>query len=614
MNESSQAQRFDHENFLKHASTRSGVYQMLDAVGETLYVGKALNLKKRLTSYFRSSGLDNKTMALVNKIHHIETTITNNETEALLLEQNLIKENRPPYNIVLRDDKSYPYIFLSSKDAFPRLALHRGAKKLKGDYYGPFPSASAIRESLALLQKVFQVRQCEDSFFRNRTRPCLQYQIKRCSGPCVNLVTPEDYAQDVRNSVLFIAGHNDQITLDLGKRMEQVAADLRFEEAAKIRDQIRDLRLIQEHQYVSGEKGDVDVLAISAAAGIVCVHLVFIRNGRNLGSRNYYPKFVLESAIADCLHAFIAFFYMGDQDNLSKPKEIICSVEPAEKKQLETALAVQNQHKILIRHKVRGHRQKWLELAQTNALHGLQDKLNSSQNMYTRLIALQLALSMPQLPTRLECFDISHTSGEATVASCVVFDQNGPLKADYRRFNIEGITAADDYAAMSQALKRRFTRLQKGEGKIPDLLIIDGGKGQLTQAETVLSELQIQGVLIIGVAKGISRKAGQETLILGNSHRELTLPAESPALHVLQHIRDEAHRFAITAHRQRRGKTRNQSLLDTIPGVGPKKRKELLQFFGGQHEIRRAQVADLQRVPGISKQLATTIYDFLQNA
>lgn len=613
MNESSQAQRFDHENFLKHASTRSGVYQMLDAVGETLYVGKALNLKKRLTSYFRSSGLDNKTMALVNKIHHIETTITNNETEALLLEQNLIKENRPPYNILLRDDKSYPYIFLSSKDAFPRLALHRGTKKLKGDYYGPFPSASAIRESLAVLQKVFQVRQCEDSFFRNRTRPCLQYQIKRCSGPCVNLVTPEDYAQDVRNSVLFIAGHNDQITLDLGKRMEQVAADLRFEEAAKIRDQIRDLRLIQEHQYVVGEKGDVDVLAISAAAGIVCVHLVFIRNGRNLGSRNYYPKFVLESAIADCLHSFIAFFYLGDRDNLSKPKEIICSVEPAEKKQLETALAFQNQHKILIRHKVRGHRQKWLELAQTNALHGLQDKLNSSKNMHTRLVALQLALSMQQLPTRLECFDISHTSGEATVASCVVFDQNGPLKADYRRFNIEGITAADDYAAMSQALKRRYTRLQKGEGKIPDLLIIDGGKGQLTQAETVLSELQIQGVLIIGVAKGISRKAGQETLILGNSHRELTLPAESPALHVLQHIRDEAHRFAITAHRQRRGKARNQSLLDTIPGVGPKKRKELLQFFGGQHEIRRAQVVDLQRVPGISKQLATTIYDFLQN-
>ena len=613
MNESSQAQRFDHENFLKHASTRSGVYQMLDAVGETLYVGKALNLKKRLTSYFRTSGLDNKTMALVNKIHHIETTITNNETEALLLEQNLIKENRPPYNILLRDDKSYPYIFLSSKDAFPRLALHRGTKKLKGDYYGPFPSASAIRESLAVLQKVFQVRQCEDSFFRNRTRPCLQYQIKRCSGPCVNLVTPEDYAQDVRNSVLFIAGHNDQITLDLGKRMEQVAADLRFEEAAKIRDQIRDLRLIQEHQYVVGEKGDVDVLAISAAAGIVCVHLVFIRNGRNLGSRNYYPKFVLESAIADCLHSFIAFFYLGDQDNLSKPKEIICSVEPAEKKQLETALAFQNQHKILIRHKVRGHRQKWLELAQTNALHGLQDKLNSSQNMHTRLVALQLALSMQQLPTRLECFDISHTSGEATVASCVVFDQNGPLKADYRRFNIEGITAADDYAAMSQALKRRYTRLQKGEGKIPDLLIIDGGKGQLTQAENVLSELQIQGVLIIGVAKGISRKAGQETLILGNSHRELTLPAESPALHVLQHIRDEAHRFAITAHRQRRGKARNQSLLDTIPGVGPKKRKELLQFFGGQHEIRRAQVVDLQRVPGISKQLATTIYDFLQN-
>jgi excinuclease ABC subunit C len=605
---------FDYAAFLKHASVRPGVYRMLDTNGETLYVGKAKNLKKRLASYFRGTGLNNKTLALVRRIHQIETTITNSETEALLLEQNLIKDKRPPYNIVLRDDKSYPYIFLSSKDTYPRFALHRGAKKQPGDYYGPFPSAGAVRESLAVLQKVFQVRQCEDSYFRNRTRPCLQYQIKRCSGPCVNLVTPEAYAQSVRHSVLFIDGHNDQITQELGKQMERLAIEERFEEASTIRDQIRDLRLIQERQYVSGEKGDVDVIAISEGAGVVCVHLIFIRSGRLLGSRNYYPKFTMETSLEECLYAFIARFYLGEGAQFSMPKELICSHEPAECEQLVEALNFISPHKITISHKFRGHRQKWLELAQTNANQGVMTKLNSSQNMQKRLGALQEALGLEKIPGRLECFDISHSSGEATVASCVVFDQNGPLKSDYRRFNIEGITAGDDYAAMAQVLKRRYARLQKGEGKLPELLIIDGGKGQLQQAETVLAELNVEGVLMLGIAKGISRKAGQETVILGNSHHELVLPAESPALHVLQHIRDEAHRFAITAHRQRRGKVRNRSMLDAIPGVGPKKRKELLHHFGGQQEIRRAAIIDLQRVPGISRQLAETIYEYLHNS
>jgi len=607
-------QAFDDAAFLQHASVRPGVYRMLDAKGETLYVGKAKNLKKRLTNYFRGSGLDNKTLALVSRIHSIETTITTTETEALLLEQNLIKDKRPPFNIVLRDDKSYPYIFLSSHDTWPRFALHRGAKKQGGQYFGPFPSASAVRESLALLQKVFQVRQCEDAYFRSRTRPCLQYQIKRCSAPCVQLATPEQYAEDVRHSVMFIEGQNDRITQELGTRMECLSAELKFEEAAVLRDQIRDLRLIQERQYVAGEKGDVDVIAIVETSGIVCVHMVFIRGGRMLGNRNYYPKFTLETTPAACLQAFIGRFYLGEQEQFALPKELICSHEPDDKVELEAALAFIAGHKVAISSKVRTHRQKWLELAATNAEHAALGRLNSKQNMQKRLAALQEALTLPQLPTRLECFDISHSGGEATVASCVVFDANGPLKSDYRRFNIDGITAGDDYAAMAQALRRRFSRLQKGEARMPDLLLIDGGKGQLQQAETVLAELGVTDVLMLGIAKGISRKAGQETLILGGTHRELVLPVEAPALHLLQHIRDEAHRFAITAHRQRRGKARTQSELEEIPGVGPKKRRELLHHFGGRQEVRRASIEDLQRVPGISHQLAEAIYEYLHSS
>ena len=606
--------RFDHEAFLKHASVRPGVYRMLDADGETLYVGKAKNLKKRLTNYFRASGLDSKTMALVSRIQAIETTITRSETEALLLEQNLIKDKRPPFNIVLRDDKSYPYIFLSSEDQYPRFALHRGAKKQKGKYFGPFPSASAVRESLALLQKVFQVRQCDDTFFRNRTRPCLQYQIKRCSAPCVNLTTPMLYSDDVRLSVMFIEGENDAITQELSQKMERLSAELRFEEASVLRDQIADLRLIQQRQYVAGEKGDVDVVALAENAGVVCVHVVFIRAGRILGNRNFYPKFMLETTPEQFMHAFIGRFYLGDGDAFSLPKELICSHAPEEQQELEDALAFKAGHRVSITHKVRSHRQKWLELAQTNAEHGVQYRLTNRQQVETRLAALQDALGLSQPVTRLECFDISHSSGEATVASCVVFDTSGPLKSDYRRFNIEGITPGDDYAAMEQALRRRFIRLQKGEGKMPDLLIIDGGKGQLQQAETVLADLGVQNVLMLGIAKGISRKAGQETLILGGSHAELVLPPESPALHVLQHIRDEAHRFAITAHRQRRGKARTRSQLESIPGVGPRKRKELLLHFGGQQEIRKATVEDLMRVPGISRQLAELIHEYLHSA
>jgi len=602
---------FDHKNFLKHTSSRPGVYRMLDEEGEVLYVGKAKNLKKRLGSYFRGSGLDNKTIALVNRIQDIEITITSSETEALLLEQNLIKDKRPPYNILLRDDKSYPYIYLSSQDEFPRLAFHRGAKKKKGRYFGPFPSAGAVRESLALLQKIFHVRQCEDSYFRNRTRPCLQYQIKRCSGPCVNLTTPEEYAEDVRHSVMFLEGKNDQIRDELTARMAQLSEALEFEEASRVRDQIKDLRIIQESQYVSGEKGDVDVIAMAQDAGAVCIHVIFVRGGRVIGNKNYYPRFVLEKEPADILRAFIAQYYLSDAHRQSIPREILCNYEPRDKEELAGALTYLAERNVTIKHQVRGHRLQWLDLAGVNAGHGLMSKLNSKRSMQQRIKALQEALKLETPPQRLECFDISHSSGEATVASCVVFDQHGPLKSDYRRFNIENITPGDDYAAMEQALKRRYTRLKKGEAKMPDILVIDGGLGQLSQAEQVLDALEVKGIRLLGIAKGISRRAGQETLILGGSHKEVLLPPESPGLHLLQHIRDESHRFAITAHRQRRGKKRTTSFLDEIPGIGPAKRRDLIHYFGGQQEIRRASIQELQKVNGISKALARDIYEYI---
>jgi len=602
---------FDHKNFLKHTSSRPGVYRMLDEEGEVLYVGKAKNLKKRLGSYFRGSGLDNKTIALVNRIQDIEITITSSETEALLLEQNLIKDKRPPYNILLRDDKSYPYIYLSSQDEFPRLAFHRGAKKKKGRYFGPFPSAGAVRESLGLLQKIFHVRQCEDSYFRNRTRPCLQYQIKRCSGPCVNLTTPEEYAEDVRHSMMFLEGKNDQIRDELTARMAQLSEALEFEEASRVRDQIKDLRIIQESQYVSGEKGDVDVIAMAQDAGAVCIHVIFVRGGRVIGNKNYYPRFVLEKEPADILRAFIAQYYLSDAHRQSIPREILCNYEPRDKEELAGALTYLAERNVTIKHQVRGHRLQWLDLAGVNAGHGLMSKLNSKRSMQQRIKALQEALKLETPPQRLECFDISHSSGEATVASCVVFDQQGPLKSDYRRFNIENITPGDDYAAMEQALKRRYTRLKKGEAKMPDILVIDGGLGQLSQAEQVLDALEVKGIRLLGIAKGISRRAGQETLILGGSHKEVLLPPESPGLHLLQHIRDESHRFAITAHRQRRGKKRTTSFLDEIPGIGPAKRRDLIHYFGGQQEIRRASIQELQKVNGISKALARDIYEYI---
>ncbi|MBU3055854.1 excinuclease ABC subunit UvrC [Pseudomonas indica] len=605
------SQPFDASAFLATCSGRPGVYRMLDADGKLLYVGKAKNLKKRLSSYFRKNGLAPKTAALVGRIAQVETTITANETEALLLEQTLIKEWRPPYNILLRDDKSYPYVYLSDSD-FPRLSIHRGAKKAKGRYFGPYPSAGAIRESLALLQKGFLVRQCEDSYFKNRTRPCLQYQIKRCKGPCVGLVTPEEYAEDVRHSIMFLEGRSNALAEELSAEMEQAAMRLDFERAAQLRDQVALLRRVQDQQSMEGGSGDVDVVAAIVTPGGACVHLISVRGGRVLGSKNFFPQVGIEEETNEVLLAFLAQYYLGSQER-DLPSELIVNTVHEDFATLAAAISELRGRAPAISHRVRGTRSRWQQLAVTNAEQALGARLANRQHLAARFDALVEALDLDEPPARLECFDISHSSGEATVASCVVFGPEGPLKSDYRRYNIEGVTAGDDYAAMHQALTRRFSKLKEGEGKLPDILLVDGGKGQLAMAQDVLQELAVPDLILLGVAKGVTRKPGFETLYLNDAAHEFTLPADSPALHLIQQVRDEAHRFAITGHRARRGKARRTSTLEDVAGVGPKRRRELLKHFGGLQELARASVDEIAKAPGISKKLAESIYAALHS-
>lgn len=603
---------FDAESFLRHLTTRPGVYQMYDAEGKLLYVGKARNLRSRVSSYFRASGLTEKTMALVARIADIQVTVTATEVDALLLEHNLIKSHRPPYNILLRDDKSYPYIFLSTEDRFPRLSLHRGAKRRKGAYFGPWPSAAAVRDSLHFLQKVFRVRQCEDSFFSNRSRPCLQYQINRCTGPCVGLVSEAEYAEQVDNTRLFLSGKSRELMVRLADDMEKAAAELAFEKAAVLRDQLAQLQHVQASQGIEGRHGNLDVLAVETAAGIACVQVLFVRNAQVLGSRTWYPPLKLDESPAEVLAAFLPQFYLTGERPV--PPEIIVNLLPEEHESLVEAFSVRAGRKVRMTARVRDARARWLQLAGQTALSNLQARLADRQSTGARLADLQQALGLAALPRRVECFDISHSSGEATVASCVVFDDNGPRKADYRRFNIDGITPGDDYAAMQQALERRYRRITGGEGVLPDILLIDGGKGQVAQAMTVLAALDITTVEVLGVAKGSTRKAGFETLIRGGSGQELHLRGDRPALHLIQFVRDEAHRFAITGHRARRGKARQQSSLEAIPGVGAKRRRELLRHFGSAQGVGNANLDELRKVPGISATLAQQIYDHLHGS
>lgn len=608
------APTFEPERFLAQLPRRPGVYVMQDANQQVLYVGKARNLKARVTSYFRASGLSAKTLALVARIGGIRITVTNSETEALLLEQSLIKSERPPYNIVLRDDKSYPYIHLTGDPEFARLTFHRGARSKRGRYFGPYPSAYAVRDSLNVLQKLFRIRQCDNAYFRNRSRPCLQFQINRCTAPCVGLITAADYQQDVARAVKFLEGRSGDVLDEYKAAMDTAAEALEFEKAARYRDQIAHLRRVQEAQYVDAASGNADIIAAVRAPGGICIEVQFLRQGRMLGHRTWFPDDQLEQPVCDVLQAFIGQFYLGGgQGGFDLPQEVIVNESLADAPLLAAALGTRAGRQVRVTHRVRGQRLRWLEMATESARAALGAHQVDREHVRDRLQALADELALTSVPQRLECFDISHSSGEATVASCVVFDGSGPLKSDYRRFNIDGVTPGDDYAAMEQALRRRYTRVQAGEVKTPDILLVDGGKGQLAQARAVLAAVGLDGILTIAVAKGSTRRPGLETLLVGDGSSELMLDAANPALHLIQHIRDEAHRFAITGHRLRRGRKRVTSELQGIPGIGAARRRELLRHFGAMSAVRGASLDELARVPGIDRKLAAVIHAALHN-
>ena len=602
--------KFNHKEFLASLTQKPGVYRMIDVTGSIIYIGKARNLKKRVGSYFRASGLATKTMKMVEKIHNIELTITESEIEALILEQSLIKRHHPTYNIQMRDDRSYPYIALTEKEVYPRLSLYRGKKKEKGRYFGPYPNVNSMRETINLLQRIFRLRQCENTYFENRSRPCLQYQIKRCSAPCVGFISPDQYARDVRHSVLFLEGKNKTITKELTQEMDKASESHEFEKAAIYRDQVIHLRRIQEDQFVENQGGDADVLAADLRNSFMVVHIIYVRAGRVIGSKGFYPKFKLAETKADILSAFISQNYLRSERSSHIPEEIISADVLEDGASIEEALCRVAEKKIKLSMRVRSYRAKWVKLAQVNAELSLEALISDKKNIRTSLIELQDALKLDNEIVRLECFDISHTSGEGTVGSCVVFDDTGAVKSDYRRFNILDIQPGDDYAAMKQVLDRRFTRLTKGEGKMPDILVVDGGKGQLTQAAKILKKYQLSEIFLVGIAKGVSRRAGQETLFIAQDagYREIVLASSSQALHLLQRIRDEAHRFAITGHRRKRDKSRKHSVLEQIPGLGPKRRRELLRHFGGQQELKKASLPEIMKVTGISNKLAENIY------
>jgi len=607
--------RFDAKAFLSTVTSQPGVYRMYDATGTVIYVGKAKDLKKRLASYFRQQVSSRKTETLVKNIAQIDVTVTHTETEALLLEHNYIKLYQPRYNVLLRDDKSYPLIFLSA-DSHPRLAVHRGAKHAKGEYFGPFPNSYAVRETLALLQKLFPIRQCENSVYRNRSRPCLQYQIGRCLGPCVaGLVTEEEYRQQVDYVRLFLSGKDQQVLHQLIERMENASKTLNFEEAARIRDQIQAVRRVTERQFVSGNSDDLDVIGVAFESGMACLHVLFIRQGKVLGSRSYFPKVPGGTDMSEVVQTFVGQFYLQGSQMRTLPAEILLDFTLPEKDLLAESLSELAGRKIQIQSKPRGDRARYLKLARTNAATALTTKLSQQSTIHQRLAELAKVLNLAEI-NRMECFDISHTMGEQTVASCVVFDSNGPLRSEYRRYNITGITPGDDYAAMAQVLKRRYGKALE-EKKIPDVIFIDGGKGQLGMAIDVFNSLNVtwdkNKPLLIGIAKGADRKAGLETLFFVPEGEGIALPSDSPALHVIQHIRDDSHNHAITGHRQRRAKVRNTSALELIDGVGPKRRQVLLKYMGGLQPLLNASVEEIAKVPGISQALAEKIYNALKH-
>lgn len=598
----------DIERFLTNLSQHPGVYQMLDKSGKVLYVGKAKNLKKRVASYFSQRSKDIKTQTLLKYVDDIDITVTHSESEAVLLECNLIKKHSPRFNVLLRDDKSYPYILITIEHPFPRIDLYRGPRKKNALYFGPYPSASSVRETISILQKIFRIRTCRDHYFATRTRPCLLYQLERCTGPCVGLISQEEYAHQIELAILFLDGKSDQVIEELQKKMESAAQTFDYEHAALFRDQINRLRQIQDRQYVHVNQGNADIIGFANQAGVVCVQLLSIRNGQLLGSRAYFPNVPAHSDNDEILFAFLTQHYFSDDSHIeSIPQEILLDLELTENDLLTKVLSEQAKHKVELHRPIRGEKRKWVEMATTSAKQSLSTHLFAKTNMEERLRALQEVLEMSQVPQRMECFDISHTMGELTVGSCVVFDQTGPVKSDYRRFNIENVTPGDDIAAMKQLILRRFKRLQKDHGRLPDIVLIDGGKTQLAAAEQMLQELNITSVEVVGVSKGPDRKPGFET-IHSRKKNPYHLPPDSQALHLIQQIRDEAHRFAITGHRNRRDKKRSQSTLELIPGIGAKRRRDILRYFGGIQGVAHASLDELAKVPGISRSLAERIF------
>jgi excinuclease ABC subunit C len=599
---------FDSKAFLASLTHRPGVYRMLAADETVLYVGKARDLRKRVATYFGSKAHQPKTQALMAQTHRVDVTVTGTEQEALLLEYNLIKEHRPRFNVVLRDDKSYPSIYVSTQQEYPRFDFHRGARKAAGRFLGPWPNAGAVRESLAQLQKLFRVRQCSDTFFANRTRPCLQYQIQRCTAPCVGLISAADYRRDVDDAVLFLEGRNASVLASLVERMERASREQDYEQAAILRDQVTLIRRIQAEQVVAGTGiEEADVLGIHQEQGQACVAVILIRGGRVLGSRSWFPRIVSGTDPDEVIGAFIVQHYFHEQP----PAEILVPLAPPDAELLEAALAERTGRPCRIRHQVRGTRRRWLEMAVTNASQGLASRLAANASSRVQLENLTEALQLDEIPRRIECFDISHTSGNETVASCVVFGPDGAIKSDYRRFNIRDIEPGDDYAAIKQVIERRFARIKRGESPMPDLILIDGGAGQVEAARAALEEFQLAHLPLVGVAKGRDRRVGEEKLVLPGGAPARSLPRDTPALLLIQQIRDEAHRFAITGHRQRRERVRLSSTLESIEGLGPQRRRALLRQFGGLQGIRQAGVADLTKVRGISRALAQRIYDHL---
>ncbi|WP_172560556.1 excinuclease ABC subunit UvrC [Vibrio fluvialis] len=605
---------FDSISFLKTVTNQPGVYRMYNTEAEVIYVGKAKDLKKRLSSYFRKKIDSEKTRALVSHIDKIDVTVTHTETEALILEHNYIKQYLPKYNVLLRDDKSYPYIFISGH-RHPRLSMHRGAKKRKGEYFGPYPDSGAVRETLHLIQKIFPVRQCEDTVYSNRTRPCLMYQIGRCAGPCVStIISDDDYAELVNYVRLFLQGKDKQVLEILIEKMEKASMTLRFEDAAKFRDQIQAIRRVQEQQFVSEDSmDDMDVLGFAQEKGIACIHILMIRQGKVLGSRSHFPKIPQNTSQEEVFESFLSQYYLSHNEARTIPSRIILNEGLlVDAKPMQDALAQLAGRKVTFHVNPTGTRGRYLKLSNTNALTAITTKINHKMTINQRFKALQDELGIENI-LRMECFDISHTMGESTIASCVVFNQEGPVKQEYRRYNITGITGGDDYAAMGQVLERRYGK-QLDVDKIPDIIFIDGGKGQLNRAHEIMTQCWQdwpKRPRLIGIAKGVTRKPGLETLITTDGD-EFHLPSDAPALHLIQHIRDESHNHAIAGHRAKRGKTRRTSALEGIEGVGPKRRQALLKYMGGLQELKRATVEEIAKVPSISHSLAEIIYQTLK--